>query len=144
MIAQRKNLEAIGSATSLNASKRNVSWWGLQQNGWWCFNKYYPSRVYVVIFYRMYYEMLSMWNEGNKPYNNLAHNPYKEEFKKWPSEGGKHPILLNCMAHRLNPHQSTITQPPLYNRSWVHMKCKKVVQLKHSFELFCHLWTYIC
>ena len=66
------------------------------------FNRYYPGRVVVVLYYRRYYEwMLSMWNEG-KPYQNEASHPYKERFKKWPSEGGlTSETFVSFMSNRL-------------------------------------------
>jgi hypothetical protein len=57
-------------------------------------DKYYPGRMRVVILYRRYFEwFLSMWNEGAKPFRNNhvipGHgSPYKEQFEKWPGEGG--------------------------------------------------------
>lgn len=46
----------------------------------------------MVILYRRYFEwFLSMWNEGAKPFSNYitGHgSPYKEQFEKWPGEGG--------------------------------------------------------
>ena len=56
------------------------------------FQTYYPGRVRIVIMYRHYYELIqSMFNEGNKPYKNYhdPYNPYKHQFKNWPSKGGK-------------------------------------------------------
>ena len=58
--------------------------------------KYYPGQVRVVIVYRRYYEwFLSLWNNGNKPYSNhvteSTKNPYKVEYRSWPSDGGKIP-----------------------------------------------------
>ena len=65
------------------------------------FDRYYPGRVYVVIYYRRYYEwMVSMWNEG-KPYQNTARHLYKEKFKKWPPEGGRTTqTFLSFMSNR--------------------------------------------